>query len=380
MRRLAGELGRGRFGFRVLAEDPASAARTGELKTPHGLVETPAFMPVGTRAAVKTLAPDELNRLGAGMILANTYHLYLRPGPETVAEAGGLHRFMGWDGPILTDSGGFQVFSLATLREITPDGVTFRSHLDGSAHLFTPEGVVAVQEALGADVIMPLDICPPFPAPRDEVEEAVRLTAAWAERSVPARRRDDQALFGIVQGGMERDLRVWSARATTALDLPGYAVGGLSVGEPASLLAEVLEWTVPLLPVDRPRYLMGVGSPDLLLEAVWRGVDMFDCVLPTRLARNGTVWTEKGRLVVRNAAYARDHRPLEAGCFCYACADFTRAYIHHLIRTGEMLGPRLCTLHNLHFVFRFMERIREAVREGRLADLRERFRATAARW
>ncbi len=366
--------------FRITAADPHSAARTGVLVTPHGSVETPAFLPVGTRGAVKTLAPDEVRALGAEMILANTYHLYLRPGEEVVRAAGGLHRFMGWPGPILTDSGGFQVFSLAPLRRLCPDGVSFRSHLDGSTHLLTPERVVEVQEALGSDVAMPLDVCPPYPAARGDVEEAVRLTAAWLERSLRARRRPDQALFGIVQGGAHLDLRTRSAAAAVSLDLPGYAVGGLSVGEPREVLLGVLDHTVPLLPADRPRYLMGVGSPDLILEAVWRGVDLFDCVLPTRLARNGTVWTRAGRLVVRNAAYARDFRPLEEGCACYACRHFTRAYIRHLLRAGETLGLRLCTWHNLHFLLDFMRRLREAIRAGALGDFRRAFHERAVRW
>lgn len=359
---------------------PGGAARAGVLLTPHGAVETPAFMPVGTLAAVKTLAPDELRALGAGLILANTYHLYLRPGEDLVREAGGLHRFMNWDGAILTDSGGFQVFSLAGLRRLGPDGVTFRSHLDGSEHCLTPERVVAIQEALGADILMPLDVCPPYPAPRGDVEEAVRLTAAWLERSVRAKTRHDQALFGIVQGGAHPDLRRRSAEAAVALDLPGYAVGGLSVGEPREVLCDVLDATVPLLPADRPRYLMGVGSPDLLLEGVWRGIDLFDCVLPTRMARNGTVWTRAGRLVVRNAACARDFRPLDEGCGCYACRNFTRAYIRHLLRAGETLALRLCTWHNLHFLLDFMRRVREAIRAGTLAEFRRRFHENAVRW
>lgn len=366
--------------FRVTACDPASAARTGILRTPRGDVETPAFLPVGTRAAVKTLTPDEVRSLGAQMILANTYHLYLRPGAEVVREVGGLHRFMGWSGPILTDSGGFQVFSLAALCRVRQDGVTFRSHLDGSEHFLTPERVLAIQEDLGSDVAMPLDVCPPYPAPRADVEEAVRLTAAWLERSARARRRRDQALFGIVQGGAHPDLRARSAAAAVALDLPGYALGGLSVGEPREVLLAVLDATVPLLPADRPRYLMGVGSPDLILEAVWRGVDLFDCVLPTRLARNGAVWTRAGRLVVRNAACARDFRPLDEACGCYACRRFTRAYIRHLLRAGETLALRLCTWHNLHFLLEFMRRLREAIRAGRLADFRRAWRQGAGRW
>ncbi len=337
-------------------------------------------MPVGTVAAVRTMAPEEVAAAGAAMVLANTYHLYLRPGPELVAEAGGLHAFMGWPGPILTDSGGFQVFSLSALRRVTEEGVLFRSHVDGSEHFLSPEGVMEIQADLGSDVAMPLDVCPPYPASRADVEEAVRLTEAWARRSVAARRRADQALFGIVQGGVHPDLRRRSAAGLLDLDLPGYAVGGLSVGEPKDLLLATLLATVALLPSDRPRYLMGVGSPDLLLEAVAAGVDLFDCVLPTRLARHGTVWTAAGRLNLRNAAYARDLRPLEEGCDCYACRRFSRAYVRHLIKEGEVLGLRLCTWHNLRFVLRFLEEVRTAIRAGRLAALRAAFLARAARW
>lgn len=376
---LPGDSPGGPLAFRVEAEDPACRGRTGIMVTPRGTVETPAFMPVGTMAAVKTLTPGELWSLGARMILANTYHLYLRPGDELIRAAGGIHRFMAWPGPVLTDSGGFQVFSLAALSRVDEGGVTFRSHLDGSRHRFTPELVMAIQANLGSDVAMPLDVCPPYPAAYADVAEAVRLTGAWAERSAAAR-RSDQALFGIVQGGVHADLRERSARALVALDLPGYAVGGLSVGEPKDALAAVLDFTIPLLPADRPRYLMGVGSPDLLLEAVWRGVDLFDCVMPTRMARTGTVWTSGGRLVVRNAAYARDFRPLDEDCACSVCRTYTRAYIRHLLKCGEVLGLRLCTLHNLHFVFRFMDGIRQAIRAGRLADFRRRFHERAARW
>ncbi len=364
--------------FRVTAAD--GAARTGVMVTGRGLVHTPAFMPVGTLAAVKTLAPDELRAAGAEIILANTYHLYLRPGDAVVREAGGIHRFMAWAGPVLTDSGGFQVFSLAALSRVDEDGVTFRSHIDGSEHRFTPEQVMAIQENLGADIVMPLDVCPPYPASHGEVSEAVRLTQAWAERCVKAQRRTDQALFGIVQGGIHPDLRRRSAEGLLTLDLPGYAIGGLSVGEPKEVLLATLDATVPLLPADRPRYLMGVGSPDLLLEAVWRGVDLFDCVMPTRMARTGTVWTRAGRLVVRNAAYARDFRPLDESCACPVCRTYTRAYIRHLIKCGEVLGLRLCTIHNLHFVISFMADMRRAIAAGSLAAFRRRFWEQAARW
>ncbi len=359
--------------FRVTAHDPASRARAGVLTMARGRVETPAFMPVGTQATVKTMTAGEVWDLGARVLLANTYHLHLRPGDDLIREAGGLHRFMNWPGLLLTDSGGFQVFSLAGLRKLSEDGVTFRSHLDGSSHHLTPERVVAIQENLGADIIMPLDVCPPYPASYEDVAEAVRLTQAWAERSLAARTRADQALFGIVQGGVHAGLRRRSAEGLVALDLPGYAVGGLSVGEPAGLLAATLDTAVPLLPEDRPRYLMGVGSPDLILEAVWRGVDLFDCVMPTRLARTGTIWTREGRLNLRNARFARDFGPLEEGCGCPACRTASRAYVRHLVKAGEILGLRLCTWHNLHFLLRFMEELRAAITAGRLAGFRREF-------
>ncbi|PZN06777.1 MAG: tRNA guanosine(34) transglycosylase Tgt [Bacillota bacterium] len=365
--------------FTIEHREAHSQARTGRLATPHGTVETPVFMPVGTQAAVKTLSPHELRALGAQIILSNTYHLYLRPGSAVVAAAGGLHRFMAWEGPILTDSGGFQVFSLASLREVTADGVRFRSHLDGSEHLFTPELSMAVQRDLGADIIMCFDECLAFPAPYDAVAASVERTTRWARRCHRAWREegrpDRQALFGIVQGGVYADLRRRSAEALVELDLPGYAVGGLSVGEPAGLTVAVLEAVVPLLPADRPRYLMGVGTPDLILEAVWRGIDMMDCVLPTRMARHGTVFTSEGRLTVRNAAFARDFRPLDPACDCYACRHFTRAYIRHLLKVNETLGMRLTTIHNLRYLHRFMERLRQAVRADRLPEFRAAFYA-----
>ncbi len=368
------------FKFSLLAEDSSSKARAGVLHTPHGPVQTPVFMPVGTRATVKTMSAEEMGEMGASILLANTYHLYLRPGDDLIKEAGGLHRFMNWPRPILTDSGGFQVFSLAAFRRITPDGVRFRSHLDGSEHYLTPERVMAIEENLGADIVMPLDVCPPYPCSYEDVSKAVDLSAEWARRSVISRSRGDQALFGIVQGGVHPDLRARSAAATVELNLPGYAIGGLSVGEPKELLLGVLDTTVPLLPEGKPRYLMGVGSPDLLLEGVWRGVDMFDCVMPTRMARTGTVYTANGRLVLRNAAYSRDFSPIEEECDCLACRSYTRAYIRHLLKAGEILGLRLCTWHNLSFILRFMNRIREAIMEGRLDELRRRFLEIEARW
>jgi len=323
-------------------------------------------MPVGTQATVKTMSPEELQAIGAQIILSNTYHLYLRPGAGVVAEAGGLHRFMHWKQPILTDSGGFQVFSLSPLRRITEEGVMFRSHLDGSTHFFSAEKAIEIQEALGADIAMTFDECSPYPCSWEEAEGAVRRTSSWAERCLTAHRREDQALFGIIQGGIFPDLRAASAAAITAMDFDGYALGGLSVGEPKELMHSILDYTVPLLPESRPRYLMGVGSPDYLLEGVMRGIDMFDCVLPTRIARNGTVLTHRGKLVIRNSIYARDFTPLDPECTCYTCRHYTRAYIRHLIHANEILGLRLTTLHNLYFLIDFMRAIRAAIREDRL--------------
>ncbi|HEY8449916.1 MAG TPA: tRNA guanosine(34) transglycosylase Tgt [Bacillota bacterium] len=357
-----------RFNLRL---GSAAGPRLGWLETGHGGVETPVFMPVGTLATVKTLSPDELAEAGVGIVLANAYHLYLRPGPEVIARSGGLHGFMRWNRAILTDSGGFQVFSLAPLRQVDDEGVTFRSHIDGSLHRFTPEKVMAIQEALGADIIMPLDDCPPADADRARVEAAIARTSAWLARAVAARRRDDQALFGIVQGGIFADLRAQSVAATLAHDLPGYAVGGLSVGESPEAMLATLEATVPMLPVDRPRYLMGVGSPDFLVEAVARGVDLFDCVLPTRLARHGTVWTSTGKMVLKHARYADDLAPLDESCDCYTCRKgFSRAYLRHLLKAGEVLGIRLTTLHNVRFLTRFMAEMRSSIAAGRFESFR----------
>jgi queuine tRNA-ribosyltransferase len=359
--------------FEVIKEDAHSQARLGRLTTRRGVVETPAFMPVGTRATVRTMTPEEVKSLGAQIILSNTYHLYLRPGHELIQEAGGLHRFMHWDGPILTDSGGFQVFSLAPLRKITDGGVDFRSHIDGSRHFFSPEKVVAIQRALGSDIAMVLDECAPYPCSYEEARAAMERTTRWAERARLAETGAGQATFGIIQGSVFRELREKSARALVELDFPGYGIGGLSVGEPKPLMYEALEWTIPLIPPDRPRYLMGVGSPDCLFEAVARGVDMFDCVLPTRMARHGAVFTRTGRLVVRNAGCARDLRPLDPDCGCYTCRHYTRAYVHHLLKAGEVLGIRLTTIHNLYFVLDLARRIREAIREGQFSRLRQEF-------
>jgi len=363
------------FPFTLLATDSRTGARAGVLRTPHGDVPTPIYMPVGTQATVKTLTPDELTAAGARIILANTYHLSLRPGAERVARFGGLHRFMGWDRPILTDSGGFQVFSLGHLRRVTEDGVTFRSHLDGAPHHFTPERVVALEEALGADIIMPLDECLPYGVDEAEAARALDRTHRWAARCQSAQTRADQALFGIVQGGMYPSLRRRSATWLAGLDLPGYAIGGLSIGEPKAEMHAMLEETTPLLPAHKPRYLMGVGAPEDLFEGVARGVDMFDVVLPTRLARNGALLTLAGRLNIRNARFADVDDPIMADCGCYTCARFSLGYLHHLFRVEELLGHRLATLHNVTFMLDLAGRIRASILDGTFADLRDRFMA-----
>ena len=362
------------FEFTVESRCATTAARTGVLSTPHGDINTPAFMPVGTQATVKTLSPDELHEIGAECILSNSYHLYLRPGSELIARLGGLHRFMGWDRAILTDSGGFQVFSLAHLRKIDEEGVRFRSHIDGSEHFFSPESVMKIEEDLGADIIMAFDECAPYPCDRDYAAQAMDRTHRWAERCLTAHRREDQALFGIVQGSVFPELRSRSAEFLATLGFPGYGIGGLSVGEPKELMYSVLADTTRILPVDKPRYLMGVGSPEDLFECVARGVDMFDCVLPTRIARNGALFTEKGRLNIRNARYADDALPVEEGCDCYTCTHFSRAYLRHLIKCDEILGLRLTTIHNLRFLLRLAQRIQDAIRSGSFPALLEGFR------
>jgi len=358
----------------LLRQDTESAARLGRLHTRHGTIETPVFMPVGTQATVKTLSPEEVSDLGAQVILSNTYHLYLRPGHDLVAEAGGLHRFMNWQRPILTDSGGFQVFSLSKLNKITEDGVKFRSHIDGSEHFLSPERAIEIQNALGADIIMAFDECTPYPCDSHYALDSLERTARWAKRCKEAHKRShDQALFGIVQGSTYANLRRISAQQLVELDFPGYAIGGLSVGEPKDLMADMLEATVPLLPTDKPRYLMGVGSPEDLVEGVWRGIDMFDCVLPTRIARHGTVLLPQGRMVVRNAEFARDFEPIQSGCDCYTCRHYSRAYIRHLLKADEILGLRLCSIHNLRFLVRLMEEIRAALAKDTFADYRRKF-------
>jgi queuine tRNA-ribosyltransferase len=358
--------------FTLHARDPHTAARSGVYRTPHGPIHTPVFAPVGTQATVKTLTPRDLHEIGASLILANTYHLFLRPGVDLIADFGGLHSFMAWPHPILTDSGGYQVFSLALMRKVDPDGVTFRSHVDGSLHRLTPEIAVAAQEALGADIIMCLDECPE-PHDRAYNEAALERTHAWAERCKSAQRRDDQALFGIVQGGIFPDLRLESARKLRELDFPGYAVGGLSVGETKEQMYGILDQVVPELPADRPRYLMGVGAPEDIVEAVARGIDIFDCVLPTRVARNGGLLTRQGRMNLRNARHGADPLPVEPGCDCYACQHFSRAYLRHLFKAGEVLGPYLATVHNLRFMQRLMAEIRDHIGAGTFSAYRESF-------
>ncbi|MDP9456235.1 MAG: tRNA guanosine(34) transglycosylase Tgt [Actinobacteria bacterium] len=340
-------------------------ARVGLLHTPHGVVETPTFMPVGTKGTVKGLTPGDLRSAGARVVLGNTYHLYLRPGPDVVREAGGLHSFGGWKGPMLTDSGGYQVFSLSHQRKLSEEGVRFSSVYDGSSHQFTPELTTRVQEDLGADIAMVLDECPPANAPRPYHEESLRRTARWAERCRQAHTREDQALFGIVQGGLFPDLREESLRRTVDLDFPGYAVGGLSVGESREEMLEMLALVAPNLPAEKPRYFMGIGDPVGILQVISLGVDMFDCVLPTRLARHGMALTADGRLNLRNSRFRRDFGPLDPECPCEACADYSRAYLSHLVRENELLAHRLVTLHNVRFMGELCRRAREAIREGR---------------
>ena len=367
------------FRFELLHVCAQSGARRGRLHTPHGIIETPCYMPVGTQATVKAMLPRDLKEIGTMILLANTYHLFEWPGHDLVKEAGGLHSFMRWDGPILTDSGGFQVFSLASSNKIREDGVEFRSLLDGRTHFFTPESVMEIEQALGADIAMAFDECAPFPSDRDYTIAAMNRTHRWVQRCIAAHTREDQALFGIVQGGMFGDLRIQSAKFLADLDMTGYGIGGLSVGEPKPLMYEMLETLMPHMPADRPRYLMGVGSPDCLVEGAIRGIDMFDCVLQTRIARNGLALTGNGKLMLRNAVFARDFQPIEPGCDCYACTGgFTRAYIRHLVKCKEILASQLITLHNLRFSLRLMESVRKAIEEDRLLDLRDELAAKGA--
>mgnify|MGYP005802703127 FL=1 len=360
--------------YELLHIDKNSGARRGVVHTPHGDIQTPIFMPVGTQATVKAMSPEELKEdVKAQIILANTYHLYLRPGADLIKEAGGLHKFMNWDRPILTDSGGFQVFSLSGLRKITEEGVKFNSHLDGSKHLFTPEKVMEIEEALGADIIMAFDECCPYPSTYEYTKKSMERTTRWAARCKEAHKTENQGLFGIIQGGFYKDLREKSAKDLIELDFPGYAIGGISVGEPKEEFLDILKFTTPLMPEDKPRYLMGVGTPDYLIEAALSGIDMCDCVLPTRLARHGTALTSKGKVVIRNNNYARDWNKLDDECDCYTCRNYTRAYLRHLVKTNEILGMRLLSLHNLRFLTKLMERVRIEIERDNLLAFREEF-------
>ncbi len=358
--------------YELLHVDKTTGARRGIVHTPHGDIQTPIFMPVGTQATVKSMTVEELKENGAQIILSNTYHLYLRPGSKLVKKAGGLHNFMRWDRPILTDCGGFQVFSLSDLRTITEEGVEFKSHLDGSKHFFSPEKVMEIEEELGADIIMSFDECCPYPSTYEYTKNSMERTTRWAKRCKEVH-KTNQAIFGIIQGGFYEDLRKKSAEDLIALDFPGYAIGGISVGEPKEEYIKMLKYTAPLMPENKPRYLMGVGSPDYLLEAAMAGIDMCDCVLPTRIARNGTAMTSHGKLVVRNAGYAEDFSPLDPECDCYACKNYTRAYIRHLIKCNEILGVRLLSIHNIKFLTNLMERVRIEIENDNLLNFVKEF-------
>lgn len=351
-----------------------TGARLGRLHTPHGVIETPIFMPVGTQATVKTLSPEELKQMEAQIILSNTYHLWLQPGDDIIKEAGGLHEFMRWDRPILTDSGGFQVFSLSNLRKIEEEGVHFRHHKSGEKLFLSPEKAIQIQNNLGADIIMSFDECIELPTTHDYAKNSVERTLRWAERGLKAHQKpDQQALFGIVQGGDFEDLRRMSAEELVKMDFPGYSVGGLSVGETKETMYRVLEFTTPFLPTDKPRYLMGVGSPDALIEGAIRGIDMFDCVLSTRIARHGTTMTSHGRVVIKNKQYERDFTPLDPDCDCHTCKNYTRAYLRHLIKADETFGQRLLSYHNVYFLINLMKQVREAIKNDRLGDFKEAF-------
>jgi queuine tRNA-ribosyltransferase len=357
------------FRFEIIKKDTFSKARLGRVETDHGSFTTPAFLPVGTQGSVKSLTPEELVEIGVEAILGNTYHLYLRPGHETIGRLGGLHAFIHWERPILTDSGGFQIFSLGSLRKVSEEGVTFQSHLDGSSHFLTPEKVMEIQRALGTDIAMVLDECVPYPSPYEYVKASTEQTARWAKRCLQVKREKDPALFAIVQGGVYRDLREKSAQTLVEMGFQGYAIGGLSVGEPKSMMLDVLEWTTPLLPENTPRYLMGVGTPEDIINAVILGVDFFDCVLPTRNARNGTLFTSSGKISIKQAQYAEDQRPVDETCGCYTCRHYSRAYLRHLYLSKEILSSRLNTIHNLYYYINLIRKIREAIQKDRLLDL-----------
>ncbi len=361
--------------YELVAEDKKTGARAGLLHTPHGTFKTPMFMPVGTQATVKTVTPEELEAMGAQIILSNTYHLFLRPGTELIQEAGELHNFMNWKKGILTDSGGFQVFSLGSMRKITEEGVHFRSFLDGSKQFLSPEVSIHAQEELGSDIAMAFDECIPYPADYKYADQSTARTTRWAERSLKAHTREDRGLFGIIQGGMYKDLRKRSAQEICSMPFDGIAIGGLSVGEPLPMMYDILEDTTQWIPKDKARYLMGVGTPDCLVEGVARGIDMFDCVFPTRVARNGMAMVHSGRMNMKNKQYERDFRPLEEGCGCYTCQNYSRAYIRHLYKAEELLAFRLVTIHNLYFLLQFMRDMREAIIEGNFSSFRENFLA-----
>lgn len=359
--------------FELLATDTDTSARRGRLTTRRGVIETPVFMPVGTQGTVKGLLPEQLSELGAQIILGNTYHLYLRPGHERVQRLGGLHRFMHWDKPILTDSGGFQVFSLGDLRKIDEEGVRFQSHLDGSAHVLTPESSIAIQEALGSDIMMVFDECIPHPADRSYIAASTARSSRWAERSKLARKDPTASLFGIVQGGMDQELRRQSAEQIKSIGFDGYALGGLSVGEEAAVMYDVMEWTLPLLPLEQPRYIMGVGTPENLVEAVARGADMFDCVMPTRNARNGVMFTSTGKISIKQARYLEDDSPVDPACGCYTCRHYSRAYLRHLYQSHEILASVLNTIHNLYYYHCLMRQMRDAISAGTFSLFRKDF-------
>lgn len=360
-----------KFYLEILHEDKNSGARYGILHTPHGDVEVPMFMPVGTLATVKTLSPEEVKSLGAGVILANTYHLHLRPGEDIVKKAGGLHKFMNYDGPILTDSGGFQVFSLKENRKISEEGVEFRSHLNGDKMFFTPESVIGIEEKLGADIIMSFDECIPYPADEKYAKKSVERTLRWAKRGLDAHKNDDQALFGIVQGGEYEELREHCAKELAKMDFPGYSIGGTSIGEPKEVFSKMVDYSVKYLPKDKPRYLMGIGSIDYILEGIEKGVDMFDCVLPTRIARHGALMTSHGRVNIRDAKYKEDFSPLDDECDCYTCKNYSKAYLRHLYVADEAFGKRLLSIHNIRFLIKMMEEAREAIKEDRFLQFKE---------
>ncbi len=362
--------------FKLQASSPGTKARVAEMSMLHGKVQTPIFLPVGSQATVRALTPQDLEEIGIRMILCNSYHLYLRPGVQVIEKAGGLHKFMAWDRPILTDSGGYQIFSLSSFRKITPEGVTFRSHIDGSEHHISPESAISLQENLGADIIMVLDVCPESTAKKEHLTAAVAYTTDWATRCFRSHKDNGQLLFGIIQGGLTPELRRLSARQITAIDFPGYAIGGLSLGEAKSSMWEIVDCTVELMPVNKPRYLMGVGSPEDIVDGVGRGIDIFDSALPTRVARNGALYTHRGRINIKHAIFNDKLKPIEESCQCFTCRNFTAAYLHHLFKCEELLAYRLATIHNLFFINTLVSEIRESISKGQFPVFREKFLST----